>query len=354
MDFEQYLSSKEDTAVSPESLRQLGGKAAALYIRDSKPLNDTIAEMAKESSLNIEQVRRVSEYANNATFAHLFKNEYDKNITFPMADAAAIMQNKDQTKEKVASRKVLPKGSYIPGQEYVNLEDAFKAEDVEKLAGVSETERGVLAKQFLDLKIERDNLSSEVDLLADSFAVKLSSLKDLCKEALAEGYSSSTIGSAIEAGNPSIGLREVIEIDFGDRLAEFGYNEKLAMHGMALMPGNPISGLTQDLEGVSGKLVSAQQAMHRVQMAMTELLTILRGPDPGHTMANQVFNPGGMGSHPAPPPQGQPPAGPPPAGGPPAAAPSAPSPLAAGGPPASPVSGGAPGGKNLGALFGGK
>ena len=354
MDFEQYLSSKEDTSVSPETLKQLGGKAAAQYIQKERPLNESISEMAKESSLNMEQIKRVSEYANNATFAHLFKGSYDKNITFPMADAAAIMQLKDTPQEKTASRQVLPKGRYIPGQEYVSIDDVFGAEEIEKVAGVSESERGVLAKKFLDMKIQRDGLSSDVDILADQFAVKLSSLKQLCKEAQAEGYSSSTIGAAIEACNPSEGLREVIEIDFED-LVEFGYTEKLAMHGMALMPGNPISGLTQDLESVSGKLVGAQQAMHRVNTSMSELLTILRGPDPGHTMANQVFNPGGMGSEPAPPPQGPASmASPSPAGGPPGAAMPSPSPQAAGGPPVSPVSGGAPGGKNLGALFGGK
>ena len=354
MDFEQYLSSKDDTAVSPETLKQLGGKAAAQYIQQEKPLNESIAEMAKESSLNLEQVRRVSEYANNATFAHLFKGSYDKNITFPMADAAAIMQTKDQSQEKTASKKILPKTKYIPGQEYVSLDDAFGAEEIEKVAGITETERGVLAKRFLDLKLARDGFSSDVDSLADSFAVKLSSLKDFCKQASAEGYSASTIGAAIEAANPSNGLREVIEIDFED-LVEFGHSEKLAMNGMALMPGNPISGLTQDLEGISGKLVGAQQAMHRVNTSMSELLTILRGPAPGHSMANQVFNPGGMPSHPAPPPQGAAQAADPSlAGGPPGAAMSSSSPQAAGGPPVSPVSGGAPGGKNLGALFGGK
>lgn len=353
MDFEQYLSSKEDTAVSPETLKQLGGKAAALYIKEERPLNESIAEMAKESSLNLEQVKRVAEYANNATFAHLFKGSYDKNITFPMADASAVMQTKNETREKTASKTVLPKGKYIPGQEYVSLDEVFGAEELEKEAGMSDTERSILAKRFLDLKIERDNLSIEVDGLADTFATKLSSLKHLCEQAQAEGYSTSTIGSAIESANPSEGLRDVIDIDFGD-LVEFGYSEKLAMHGMALMPGNPISGLTQDLESVSGKLVGAQQAMHRVNTSMSELLTILRGPDPGHTMANQVFNPGGMGSQPAPPPQGAAQAVPSPAGGPPEAASSMHSPQAAGGLPASPISGGAPGSKGLGSLFGGK
>jgi len=361
-EFEQYLSTKEDAGVTPHELRKMGATAAHAYIQEQKPLNDSILEMVKTSSLNLEQVRRIVEYANNDTFGHLFKAGHEKNITFPMADASIVMQKKGETMSKVASRKVLPRGHYIPGQEYVDLDEAFGAKDFEKAAeasGISDSERHRLGVKFLDLRVARENHASDVDILADTFAVKLSALKDLCKEAQAEGYSTSTIGAAIEDANPSEGLLDVIEIDFGDRLVEFGCKEKLAFQGMAVMPGNPITGLTQDLEGVSGKLVTAQQSMHRVQTSMTELLGILRGPDPGHTMASGLFNPGGMGSQPAPPPTGAAPAAPP-SGGPPAGMPSSPPPEAAaapaGGPPPSqgPVSGGAPGGKGLGALFGGK
>ena len=356
MDFVQYLSSKEDSGISPEGLRQLGNRAASLYIQESRPLNESISDMAKESGLNLEQVRRVSEYANNATFSHMFKAGYDKNITFPMADASAVMQDKDASKIKTASpRAVLPKNAYIPGQEYVSLDAAFASEDMEKVAGLTETDRHLKALEFLDLKRESDRLDSEVKVAADNFAIKLYGLKDLCKEAATSGHTPSTIGAAIEFANPSPGLLEVIGLDFGN-MVEFGCMDKLAFGGMAVMPGNPVTGLTQELEGISGKLVSAQQAMNRVQMAMTELLGILRGPAPGSAMANTVFNPGGMVSQPAnvPPagaagiaPQGSASGGPPPSAPP----PSRPS---QGGPPVEAV--GSPpssSGPDAGALFGG-
>jgi len=351
MDFVQYLSSKEDAGVSPESLRQLGSRAAARFVQEKTPLNTSISEMAKEASLNLEQVRRVAEYANNATFAHLFKNGYEKNITFPMADAAAVMQEKDSSVVKTATadaRRLLT-GKYIPGQEYVSIDDAFGvSEDMEKAAGLSETERHVKALEFLDLKRESDRLDSEIKLAADEFALKLHNLKDLCKEASNSGFTPSTIGAAIEAAHPSDGLLAVIKTDFEDAVS-FGHMDKLAFGGMAVMPGNPVTGLTQDLEGVSGKLVTAQQAMHRVQMAMTELLGILRGPAPGSEMANTVFNPGGMGSQPAPPPGA--PVGPP--GTAPSQAAPPQSPASAGAPP-SPEAPAVPQGQaGLGQLFGG-
>ena len=260
MDFVQYLSSKEDAGASPETLRQLGSRAAVRFVQEKAPLNHSIASMAKEAGLNIEQVRRVAEYANNATFAHLFKNGYEKNITFPMADASAIMQEKDSTVTKTASTKpYIPESKYIPGQEYVSIDDAFGAsEDLEKVAGISDTERHVKALEFLDLKRESDRLDSEIKLAADEFAIKLHGLKDLCKEAANSGYTPSTIGAAIESANPSDGLLSVIKTDFEDSVS-FGHMDKLAFGGMAVMPGNPVTGLTQDLEGVSGKLVTAQQ-----------------------------------------------------------------------------------------------
>ena len=314
-DFEQYLSTKEDAGGhSQQELRAFGAKAAHAYISGDKPLNDSISEFAKTAGLNHEQVKRVVEYANNDTFSHLFKAGHKKNITFPMADSSAIMQMKTPSLKKVASRKVLSLGSYIPGQEYVSLEDAFDSvEPLEKVAsaGLSDTEKRKAGLRFSDLKNQHAELDTEVDKLASVFAERLSALRNMCKQASSEGYSASTIASAVEAGAPSKGLKEVIEIDFGD-LVLFGHTEKLAMHGMALHQGNPITGLTQDLEGVSGKLVNAQQSMNRVQMSMTELLNVLRGPDPGAGLANHVFNPGGMGSQPAPPPGAAPPQAQPP------------------------------------------
>ena len=97
-DLEQYLTSKEDAGASPVELRVLGVKAASQYIQEKRPLNESIADMAKEGGLGLEQVRRVVEYANNETFNRLFRAGYDKNITFPMADASAVLQTAETVK----------------------------------------------------------------------------------------------------------------------------------------------------------------------------------------------------------------------------------------------------------------
>ena len=290
-EFEKYLLTKETTAVDKQQLMAMAKRATVRYIDENTSLNDSITDMAKESSLNEEQVKRVVEYANNATFAALFKNNYDKNITFPMADTNTVLGGVRETKEKTSEAIVsTTKGKYIPGSEYVDLEEAFKtSEDLEKSASVDVASK---KKEYLNLRQEMDSLNHDRTVLAANLMDKLGSLRDLCKEASESGYTPSTIGAVILDSDPSKGLQDVITEFVGADAVDFSTKEKLGMMGYSIEPGNPISGLTQDLEAVSNKLISSQQAITRTQMAMTELLGVLKGPEIGSPAA-RLFNPPG-------------------------------------------------------------
>jgi len=320
-EFEQYLTSGGKSEVSPGSLRHMGKKAARLYLAEKVPLNDAISSMAKEASLSLEQIKRVAEYANNDTFSVLFKQGASKNITFPMADSSAIAQLvEEEGKDKISTVFMIPKERYIPGQELADLDKAFGYNGIEKTASVDKT---AAKQEFLRLHHTAKHLQSDLEVLGTVFKDKLYNLGTLCKEAAREGNYAHVIGAAIEAGGPSPGLVGVISDELGE-LIEFGQMEKLAMHGMA-MQANPISGLTAELEGVSSKLMSTQEAVGRTQMAMSELLGILRGPE-GPQGASDLFSgQGGM----------QMPVGPPQGGGP------MPAPMP-GGPPMSGMGGGGP------------
>ena len=326
---EKYLLTKEDAGVPSSELRHMGKQAAVRFVQNETPLNDSILEFAKESGLNLEQIKRVSEYANNDTFATMFKLGFAKNITFPMADAAAVSQSITPSKEKTASPKRPPvpdRFRYIPGQESIDLEAVFTGSGMEKTASL-EKKAGIdpyvnpgtrdAARKFLDLHAENKNAVSEKEVLGDHFYIKLSALKDLCKEASRTGNSAGIIGYAIEGGGASEGLLDVIGEHVGD-LAEFGHEDELKKLGMGMLMANPITGLTQELESVSGKLQMAQAAVVRTQMGMQELLAILKGPDTSPSAA-QLF-----GAPQPPPPPGpgdvMPPQGPqPPMGAPPPA-----------------------------------
>lgn len=301
-DLEKYLLTKESTVVDRGQLLAMGKRAAVRYIEEDVSLNDSITDFAKEASLTDEQVKRVVEYANNATFASLFKNNYDKNITFPMADSNAVLGGVGETKEKVAEAIMTTKtGKYVPGQEYVALDEAFKtSEDFVKAASVDNTQ--VQVKEYLDLKQELENTTHEQTVMASDLMHKLATLHTLCKQASADGHSASTIGSVILSAEPSNGLVDVIGEYVGE-LADFTSKEKLAMMGYSVTPGNPMTGLTQELESVSNKLVMSQQAITRTQMAMTELLGVLKGNEIGSPTARLFNPPGGTPTAPAPMPQ---------------------------------------------------
>lgn len=276
----------------------MGKRASVRYIEEDVSLNDSVTEFAKEASLTDEQVKRVVEYANNATFASLFKNSYDKNITFPMADTNAVLGGVRETKEKVAEAIMTISKKYIPGEEYVELDKAFEtSEGFVKAASVDRTSE--YARDYLDLKQEFSETSREQTVLASDLLHKLATLHTLCKQASADGHSSSTVGSVILSAEPSDGLVSVITEYVGE-LADFSSKDKLAMLGYSVTPGNPMTGLTQDLEAISNKLVSTQQTITRTQMAMSELLGVLKGHEMGSPAA-RIFNPpGGTPMSPAP------------------------------------------------------
>lgn len=340
--FEDFLSSKEPDEVSAEKLRYIGKKAASNFVENKTPLNDALADLSKEASLNYEQIKRVVEFANNETFSQLFKLGYDKNVTFEMASAPQVAQKNSPDKTKVASFVEPAKVKYVPGQESASVEDIFtKTANVGKVKtlmarGMSleeavkaaypdytpeqtkqfmEMYKGRLEKsasaevsiseksrEFLDLSREKDRLESDLVCLGDEFTVKLASLEGLCKEASNSGNPPAVIASAIMAGAPSKGLVDVIKDKVGD-LADFDSGTKLAFGGM-IAPGNPVTGLVTDLENTSSKLVATMGAVQRAQMGMTELLSIIKGPAP--MGAASLFGQGGM-AVPAGPPQAAPP-----------------------------------------------
>jgi len=309
-DLESYLLNKDDTGVTRSELRHFGKQAAVRYIQNETPLNDSISEFAKEAGLSLEQIKRVAEYANNDTFATMFKLGFAKNITFPMADAIAVSQTINAPKVKTASvnKPHIPQRmKYVPGQEGVDLENIFgSGEELEKTAQYADPDISEATRNFLDAHTTNKNAEATKEALGDVFEIRMSALGDLCKEASRAGNSAGIIGYAIEAASPSEGLLSVISESLGD-LVEFGHGPELEKLGMSMMMPNPISGLTQELEGTAQKLTMTQQAVVKTQMAMQELLTILRGPDMSGGAA-QVFG----GGTPSP----EPPMGPPPMGAP--------------------------------------
>jgi hypothetical protein len=80
---------------SERDYKKLAEAVATDFIDQQIPLNDSITKLAKSMDLNQEQVARLCEAANNATFTNLFKNKdktaSDRVIEFDIADAKKIL-----------------------------------------------------------------------------------------------------------------------------------------------------------------------------------------------------------------------------------------------------------------------
>lgn len=73
-------------------LKTMGKIASAKYLSDGIPMNTTIKEMIKESSLNPHQVARICESANIQTYDSLWNEKQAGDFTFDLADQEKIAE----------------------------------------------------------------------------------------------------------------------------------------------------------------------------------------------------------------------------------------------------------------------
>jgi hypothetical protein len=127
--------------VDPAVLEVLGKRASLLYLSKGVNLNDAVVKLASGSNLSAEHVRRVAEFANNATHQSLYAKSEDKLFNFPLADPEIIIQDlhngaghkipviSDRDAVREVSTKVASQKAYFPGIDSVQLKDLFVSED---------------------------------------------------------------------------------------------------------------------------------------------------------------------------------------------------------------------------------
>lgn len=186
-EFENLIRTGSKPKVDAERLRVMGKQAAARFISDNVELNDSIAEMSKEASLNEEQVKRVVEYANNYTFNARFNSGYDTNVEFPVADASTIITPVIK-QASVTLSSLSPQIRYVPGQEYTSVLDAFASEtdhETEKTASTEWT-----AQDSRDFAAAMDELRHELSdyaIIKSEFELMVDNVKTAMTDSLREG-----------------------------------------------------------------------------------------------------------------------------------------------------------------------
>jgi hypothetical protein len=186
-ELEQFILGKPTKTVDREQLQAFAKKASAQFVNDGVPLVDAIGNIVKEADLNENHAKRLVEMANTATFLHMFKQGYDKNIDFELADADKLSLG--QAVQKTSSEvPATPKGSsYVPGEEYTSLEEVFKSEDEEKQAsGTWTSERSKDYRATVD-RIKQ--ASSDLDTLGTALNLQASAVKLAISDAVRDGAS---------------------------------------------------------------------------------------------------------------------------------------------------------------------
>lgn len=87
------LTCDPTSRVSTSDLESFGRRASLMFTEEGTPLNEAIVKIAEEHpTITSEQVQRVVEFANRATFQEAFeKKAGDKNIEFSIADPNVVL-----------------------------------------------------------------------------------------------------------------------------------------------------------------------------------------------------------------------------------------------------------------------
>lgn len=286
-DLEALLRTPRSSGPSPDDLRSYGRRVAEEFLVSRVPLNDGVARLVKEAGLNREQTQRVVEEANNTTFKMLFSKGYSQNIEFDMADTKAVLDrcNMQKTASETPRRAPLsvrsagpPLARVLPGNTSVNAMFGLPEATLEKTAST----RGPKPFDGREFVVARQKLASAKSDMAEAemeLREAMGGIVAFVKTASDEGHDPRAIGASLEAAGLPRSLHKLVRLEVGDNV-EFGHLFKLAQAGFAPVPQPQVSGLVQDLEVASQKLLAASQQIQQTQFAMNSLLATLRGPTP--------------------------------------------------------------------------
>jgi hypothetical protein len=115
--FFEKLANSALESNSSEHLKLLGKRAAGLYLRkEADSLTDAVRGVVSEEDLTQDQVRRVTEMANQATWQEAFHEQGQRDTSFPPADADAVLGELAERPAVVSSDLPLDYYDDVPNQ----------------------------------------------------------------------------------------------------------------------------------------------------------------------------------------------------------------------------------------------
>lgn len=231
MDDNAFLEKLASTATpatdATERLGMLGKRAAGLYMsKEAESLTEAVRSVvSSEEGLGDEQVRRITEIANQATWKELFVNQGDRNVEFEPGDSSRVLDTLTTKPQTALGNPVLDYMEDPPGEEPPDL-------DLKQLFGVKEDPTLPSFDPAREVFVEREKVAAAadvarhgIDLLRPELEASAERFYGLVKQAhLAEGAGFLQIARAV-------GM--VTEEDFAQRVMTTA-GQRLVAEGVAI------------------------------------------------------------------------------------------------------------------------
>ena len=208
---EKLASYAPTQAGAADRLGLLGKRAAGLYLnKEAGSLTEAVrSAVSAEGDLSDEQVRRVSEIANQATWKEMYSVQGNRDVQFDPADSAAVIEAVSTRPDVVVRNPVMDYMQDPPGEQIaddVDLQKLFGGK--ENMLPSLNPSRDVV-DQHEKTAAAADVMRYGVDLLSPELSRSAAKLYDLVKQAhLVEGAGFLQIARAVG---------QVTEEDFAQR-----------------------------------------------------------------------------------------------------------------------------------------
>lgn len=266
---------------SSEHLKLLAKRAAGLYIsKEANTLTDAVRKSLKNENLNEDQMRRVVEMTNQATWKEMFQD--DRQVNFEPANANEVVESFSESPVETspmsldyASDPETPKpevdlekefGMTEPREDYDRLNpDSEKQEEVAKAAAALDAARHAVGV-----------MNSDIPELADRF------FNQVKHAHLFDGHSFSKIAKAVGAVTNTSFATSIMKTA-ASHLSEQGHRfdlnrEKLAAkESVVINTDHELLDTVTKLEKVARALAYAQKAHREAEVEYKNALAKLKG-----------------------------------------------------------------------------
>ena len=181
------LADGVSSSSSSDRLKVLGRAAAGSYLRkEADDLNAAVLSVVRDERLNRNEVQRVAEAANQATWDELFVRGRDANTEFAPADGMSVLANLNPEPAHQVSpaitdylRDAPPSENHLPN---ITLAEAFGVKGEEDYPALNPL------KDLEDLQTKTASASEHLQSMADKLMVELHVEGDRCYQLIKQAH----------------------------------------------------------------------------------------------------------------------------------------------------------------------